>query len=164
MNTAAPASTVKSNDILITRIFDAPRELVFKAWTDPAHLMKWWSPKGSTTPHASVDLRVGGEFRFCMRFPDGREGWGKGIYREIVVPEKIVYRTHLTDAEGNVLKAPFGKTISGELPESIVTATFEDLSGKTKLTLHHTVTEFHPHRDQMYEGWTQMFDKLGNSF
>jgi uncharacterized protein YndB with AHSA1/START domain len=162
MTTSIPA-TAKLVDIVVTRTFDAPRELVFEAWTDPAHLMRWFSPNGATTPHASVDFRVGGEFRFCMRFPDGREAWAKGVYTELVKPERIVYKPYFTDADGTIV-SPRQYGIDADRPSAaLVTVTFEDLGGKTKLTLRHSVPEFFPARDQMRDGWTQMFEKLGKT-
>jgi uncharacterized protein YndB with AHSA1/START domain len=72
--------------LALTRLFDAPRELVFAAWTDCEHFARWWGPKDFTTPHCSIDLRPGGRMHYCMRAPDGQEFWGLGIYREIVSP------------------------------------------------------------------------------
>src|SRR3979411_561751 len=70
--------------MVVTRVFDAPRELVWKAWTDPKYVMQWWGPKGFSCPACEIDFRVGGKFRFCMRMPDGQEGWNGGAYHEIV--------------------------------------------------------------------------------
>src|SRR6266404_6301667 len=73
------------------RVFDAPRALVWKAWTDPQYVMQWWGPKGFTAPFCKIDFRVGGKFLCCMKSPDGQEGWNGGEYHEIVPHEKIVY-------------------------------------------------------------------------
>ena len=77
--------------MVVTRVFDAPRALVWKAWTDPKYVMQWWGPKGFTAPFCEMDFRVGGKFLCCMRAPDGQEGWNAGEYHEIVLHEKIVY-------------------------------------------------------------------------
>jgi uncharacterized protein YndB with AHSA1/START domain len=90
-------------ELVITRVFDAPRELVFEAWTEPEHFVRWWGPKGYTTPFCKIDLRPGGVVHHCMRSPEGREVWTKGIFREIVVPERIVLTDSFADAEGNVV-------------------------------------------------------------
>ena len=74
----------KGKELTITRIFDAPRELVWKAWTEPGRMMRWWGPKGFTSPVCKIDLRVGGEYLNAMRSPEGQEFWSKGVYREIV--------------------------------------------------------------------------------
>src|SRR3990172_7627541 len=79
------------SDLIITRVFAAPRGLGFAAWTQPRHLRQWWAPKGGSTPFCTVDLRPGGAFHYCMRLADGRDIWGLAVYREIVAPERIVY-------------------------------------------------------------------------
>jgi uncharacterized protein YndB with AHSA1/START domain len=157
-------TTEQLGDIVVTRIYDAPRELVFRAWTDPAHIMRWWGPRGHTSPFVSVDLRKGGEFRFSMRAESGGDTWGKGIYQEIVVPERIVYLTYFTDADGTIV-SPTHYGISAEHPtEAIVTLTFENLDGKTKFTFRHTLPANFRDRELMRDGLNQMFDKLGKSF
>ncbi len=87
--------------MVVTRVFDAPRELVWKAWTDPKYVMQWWGPKGFTAPVCKMDFRVGGKFLYCMRTPDGQECWNGGEYHEIVPHEKIVYSMYFSDSEGN---------------------------------------------------------------
>ena len=83
--------TVQATErMTLTRIFDAPREIVWKAWTDAKYVMQWWGPKGFTTPFCEIDFRVGGKFLCCMRSPDGWEGWNGGEYHEIIPFEKIV--------------------------------------------------------------------------
>src|SRR5512143_766237 len=93
---------VKSGELVITRIFNAPRERVWKAWTDPEHLKKWWGPKTFTCPAAKMDFRVGGKYLFCMRSLEGQDFWVAGIYKEIVVNTKIVYTDSFSDEKGNV--------------------------------------------------------------
>ncbi len=87
--------------MVITRVFDAPRALVWKAWTDPQYVMQWWGPKGFTAPFCKIDFRVGGKFLCCMKSPDGQEGWNGGEYHEIVPHEKIVYSLYFADSKGN---------------------------------------------------------------
>ncbi|HUI73255.1 MAG TPA: SRPBCC domain-containing protein, partial [Spirochaetia bacterium] len=82
----AERTTNLLQNLVITRIFDAPRELVWKAWTDPRFVMQWWGPKGFTSPSCKIDLRVGGRYLFCMRAPDGQEFWSGGEYVEIIAP------------------------------------------------------------------------------
>ncbi len=154
------ATITQEEDIVITRIIDAPRDLVFRAWTDPEYLVHWWGPKGFTTPSCKVDLRPGGIFHFCMRSPDGRDFWGRGIYHEITEPEKIVYTDSFSDEEGNLVE-PERYGMSRDFPsETLVTVTFGKLKGKTELTMHHAVMESVPERDEMKQGWTEMFDRL----
>ena len=85
-NNDDPNTESPEQELIITRVFDAPRELVFKAWTEPEHFVRWWGPKGYTTPSCTIDLRPGGVMHHCMRSPEGREVWTKGVFREIVVP------------------------------------------------------------------------------
>src|SRR2546421_7118513 len=87
--------------MVITRGFDAPRALVWKAWTDPQYVMQWWGPKGFTAPFCKIDFRVGGKFLCCMKSPDGQEGWNGGEYHEIVPPGKIVYSLYFGHSQGN---------------------------------------------------------------
>ena len=87
--------------MVVTRIFDAPRELVWKAWTDPKYVMQWWGPKGFTAPVCQMDFRVGGKLLCCMKAPDGQEFWNAVEYHEIVPYEKIVSLMYFSDPEGN---------------------------------------------------------------
>jgi uncharacterized protein YndB with AHSA1/START domain len=73
-----------NKELIITRIFDAPRELVWKAWTEPEQLMRWWGPKSFTSPVCKIDLRVGGVYLYCMRSPEGQDYWNTGVYKEII--------------------------------------------------------------------------------
>jgi uncharacterized protein YndB with AHSA1/START domain len=96
-------STVNETErMVVTRIFDAPRELVWKAWTDPKYVMQWWGPKGFTAPVCQMDFRVGGKLLVCMKAPDGQEcGWNAVEYHEIVPQEKIVSSMYFSDSKGN---------------------------------------------------------------
>jgi uncharacterized protein YndB with AHSA1/START domain len=154
---AAPAADA---GIVVTRTFDAPRALVFRAWTEPQQLMRWWAPQGCTTPHCTVDLRVGGRIHYCMRLPDGRDIWGLGIYREIVVPSRLVYVDSFADADGNpVPPAHYGMS-AGHPAESLVTVTFEDHDGTTRVTLHHAIPVSVEERGGAEQGWTEMLERL----
>jgi uncharacterized protein YndB with AHSA1/START domain len=151
---------LSEQDLLITRVFDAPRELVWKAWTDPQQVKRWWGPKNFTTPFAKIDLRVGGVSLTCMRSPDGKDYWSTGVYREIIKPERIVCTDSFADEKGNVVPAThYG--MSADFPlEMLVTVTFEALEGKTKLTLIHVGIPAGADRDGAKQGWSESFDKL----
>jgi uncharacterized protein YndB with AHSA1/START domain len=155
-----PADDSSDREIVITRVFDAPRELVFKAWTDPARLMRWWAPKGCTTPVCKVDLRPGGAFHYCMRLPEGREIWGMGTYREIVAPERIVYTDAFADAQGNRVPPTHYGMSASHPAETLVTVTLSEQDGKTKLTLRHTIPESVEEREGTQQGWNEMMDRL----
>lgn len=150
-------------ELLITRIFDAPRELVWKAWTDPEHFKLWWGPKDFTCPFCEMDLRVGGKYLNCMRSPEGRDYWTTGVYKEIVPFERIVYTDSFADAEGNAVPATdYG--MSPDFPlETLVTVTFEDDQGKTKMTLTHVGMPVGETSEQAGAGWNESFDKLAES-
>lgn len=159
MATKSNAAT-PDRGIVITRVFDAPRELVFKAWTEPDHLMRWWAPKGCTTPVCRVDLRPGGAFHFCMRLPEGRDIWGLGIYREIVVPERIVYTDSFADSDGNPVEPSYYGMSASHPKETLVTVTFAEHAGKTTLTLVHSIPVSVEERGGTEQGWNQMLNRL----
>jgi uncharacterized protein YndB with AHSA1/START domain len=148
--------------LIITRIFDAPPELVWKAWTEPERLRRWWGPKGFTSPVCKIDLRMGGEYFNCMRSPEGQDFWSKGVFRDIVAPARLVMTDSFADKEGNTVPASY-YGMSGDWPlEMLITVTFEAYEGKTKLTLKHSgiagisATD----RSNMQQGWSESFDKL----
>lgn len=148
----------------IVRVFNAPRDLVWKMWTDLEYFKKWWGPKNFTCPSASIDLRVGGKYLNCMQAPDGKNYWSTGVYREIVPMEKIVYTDSFADEKGNVVPAThYG--MGGSFPlEMLVTVTFEDVGDKTKMTLIHSELEgIDPKMlADMDLGWNQSFDKMAS--
>jgi uncharacterized protein YndB with AHSA1/START domain len=154
-------SSAKEPELAITRIFDAPRELVFKVWTDPKHVMRWWGPKDFTAPYCTIDLRLGGVFHYCMRSPEGKDYWSKGVYREIVVPEKIVATMYCSDKEGNFVE-PTEYGIGPEFPsEMLDTVTFAVHDGnKTKLTLHRNTPLSISKRYMEDQGWNQSLDRF----
>lgn len=147
-----------------TRVFDAPVEKVWKAWTDPEYVKRWWGPEGFAAPYINIDFRVGGKYLYCMRGPgfDGvvKDWWNTGKHLEIVPMKKIVMSTSFADENGNPVPASYYK-MPGDWPmETMLTATFEKLDGdKTKLTVRE---EGIP--EDMIEpsnlGWEQQFDKL----
>ena len=151
----------QAQQVLITRVFDASRDAVFKAWTECEPLMRWWGPKGFTTPFCKIDPRQGGVFHYCMRSPEGQDYCGKGVYREIVEPERIVCTDSFADAEGNVVPATY-YGMSADFPlEMLVTVTLEEMEGKTKLTLQHALGPVPAlDRDMCQKGWSESLDKL----
>jgi uncharacterized protein YndB with AHSA1/START domain len=154
------------HSLVITRIFNAQRELVFKMWTEPEHVMEWSSPKNFTCPASKIDLRVGGKYHNCMRSPEGQNIWTTGIYREIVVPERLVMTDSFADEHGNVVPGShYG--LGPDFPlEMLVTIMFENVPGnKTKLTLIHSCLETVPaeHLAGMEQGWNEFFDKLNGN-
>lgn len=152
----------EENEIVITRIFDAPRDLVFKAWTEPERVKRWWGPKGFTCPVCTIDLRPGGVYFNCMRSPEGKDYWSRGVFREIVPPERIVCTDSFADEKGNTV-SPRQYGMSPDWPEeALITVTFTEHAGKTRFTLHHSPLMPGPERDMCQQGWTELLDKLDN--
>jgi uncharacterized protein YndB with AHSA1/START domain len=144
-------------EIVITRVFNAPRDLVFKVWTDPKHITQWWGPKGFTTTVSEMDFRPGGAWRYIMHGPDGTEYPVKGIFREIVPPERIVTSDEFDEGFEQIVKV--------DLPKGMTVATlFEDLGDKTRLTLrimHSTAEDRRKHEEMgVIGGWNSSFDCL----
>ncbi len=138
------AEALSDREIVTTRVIDAPRELVFKAWTDPDHLVHWWGPKGFTNTFQEFDMRPGGIWRFVMHGPDGVDYKNKSVFVEVVKPERIVFRH-----------------VSG--PQFQVTATFAEQAGKTKLTfqmLFETAAECDKVKVYAVEANNQNLDRL----
>ena len=147
----APAAVMEPEErvLVITRIFDAPRALVWNVWTDPSHARQWMGPRGFTATHFEQDARPGGSWRGCLKADDGsRELWQGGVFREIVEPERIVY-TFAWDREDG-----------SRGHETLVTITFADENGKTKMTFHQAVFDTVPQRDGHRGGWNSTFDRL----
>ncbi len=147
--------------MVITRVFDAPRALVWEAWTNPKYVKQWWGPKGFTAPSCQIDFRVGGKFLCCMRSPEGQEGWNGGEYREIVLHEKIVYSLYFADSKGNkVDPAEYGIEHEG-IDDANDVVIFEDYgNGQTKVTLIGNETLEHAKSSGQLEGWIEILDKV----
>ena len=141
------------------------RATKFKAWTDREQLMQWFGPKGFTMTTAKLDFRPGGTFHYCLRSSDGKEMWGKFVYREIVAPERIVLVNSFSDEKGNLTRHPSSPTWPMEM---LTTTTFTEEKGKTTVTvrwipLNPTPEEqktFDDAFDGMRQGWTGTFDQL----
>ncbi|MGH7842905.1 MAG: SRPBCC domain-containing protein [Candidatus Binataceae bacterium] len=146
---SAASIEVSELELVITRIFDAPRELVFRAWSDPAHARHWMGPRGFTASYLEQDARPGGAWRLRLH-PDagGEDLWQGGIFREILEPERIVF-TFAWDG-------PNGRR--GH--ESVVTITFEEHRGKTEMTFRQAFFESVAQRDGHRGGWSSAFDRL----
>lgn len=138
----------EERELVLTRVFEAPRDLVFRAWTLPEHAAQWWGPMGLEITQMEMDARPGGAWRKCMRTPDGREFWRHGVYREVVPPERLVF-TYFSD-----------DTHSNPEHEMLVTVTFEDLGGRTRLTLRQTELESAAARESHRTGWLSTLERL----
>ncbi len=133
------------NELVLTRVFDAPRRLVFKVWTDPAHVAQWWGPHGFKTTIQEMDVRPGGRWRYAMRGPDGNDYPFDGAFVEIVEPERLV----------------FDGSIQGDPKQGVWTeVTFTELEGKTKVTVRQVYSFESKATEGAPIGWNQQLDRL----
>ncbi len=153
-------------EFVIARVFDAPRDVVFKAFTDPERMKHWWGPKGFTVIKSEMDLRVGGIYHYALRGPDGSIIWGKFVYREISAPGRIVLINSFSDEQGGTTHHPM---MAAWPLEMLSIFTFEDAgSGKTRFTVNwspHNSSEkeratFAAGHASMNQGWSGTFDQL----
>jgi uncharacterized protein YndB with AHSA1/START domain len=134
--------------LTITRVFDAPRDLVWQTWTDPKHLMSWWGPRTHPAENVEADIRVGGRWRHCLRaVEDGSELRHGGVFREVVSPERLVF-TFAWEEEGE-------RGI-----ENVVTVTFAEQGDRTMMTMQQTPFQSFKERDGHQGGWGSAFDRL----
>lgn len=150
------------NQLVINRVFDAPREILWKAWTDPEVTKMWFGPRTFTIPFITIDLRVGGKMINCMHGPDGTDLWSVGEYKEIVPFERIVVTDSFADEHGNIVDASYyGMNPDFPLINDVI-LTFEDLDGKTNFTMKYEGASPIPEDDlvPMTNGWIESFDKL----
>ncbi|MGE5250153.1 MAG: SRPBCC family protein [Bacteroidota bacterium] len=149
-------------ELTITRTFNAPPELVWRAWTDPEQLMRWWGPETFTSPMCRLDLREGGSYLYCMRSPDGKDYYSTGVFRKIDPPRQLVYTDSFADADGNVVPATYYGFPEDFPRELLVTVTFEEQGGGTKMTLRHS--GFPADQAVLAEqGWNESLDKLAET-
>ena len=152
----APAATATATldgvDLVVTRTFDAPREVVFAAWTDPGHFARWYAPREFTVTVRAMDVRPGGVLHFCHHWPGHEDVWAGGVYREVVPPERLVYTDYFADEAGNRVERP------GFAPETLVTVTFaERAGGGTEVTVRHAGLT--ADRGEL-QGWTEILERL----
>lgn len=143
----AISSLLQDDELLIERVFDAPRELVWRAWTRPEHLMRWWGPKDFTVVAYDMDFRPGGDYRSCVRDPKGGDHWMAGTYREITPEERIVMTFRWEDGAMGV--------------DNVVTVSFADApDGRTRFTFYQTPFATVEARDSHVGGWTGLIDNM----
>jgi uncharacterized protein YndB with AHSA1/START domain len=155
-----------SEPFVISRILDAPRDLVWTMFTDPQHMKQWWGPKGFTVIAARMDLRPGGIYHYGMKAPDGTPMWGKFIFREIVRPERMVFLNSFSDEAGGITRHPMAPNWPLQM---LSTFTFEDVAGgKTKFTVSwraynatdEEVAIFNGSHASMQQGWSGTMEQL----
>jgi uncharacterized protein YndB with AHSA1/START domain len=148
MHARARNSAAAERELNIRRTFNAPRELVFRAWTEPQLLAQWSCPRGYTCSENRGELRVGGTFSARMRSPEGTEHRLRGVYREIVPPERLVFTHSWVDELG----------VPG--PETLVTVTLAASDGRTEMRFHQALFTSVEARDRHEQGWTNCFERL----
>ncbi|HEX4056382.1 MAG TPA: SRPBCC domain-containing protein [Tepidisphaeraceae bacterium] len=154
-------------DFVIMRVLDAPRDLVFQAWTNPRHMAQWWGPHHFTNPVCEMDVRPGGAWRIVMLGPDGAEHPAKGVYHEIVPPRRIVMTVNhsdLSDQWHDLVNPHRDKSKGKPALEATMTVTFDEMNGKTRLTIRQRF-ESAAVREAflkigMNEGWSQSLERL----
>ena len=148
----ASSAITAERTVTITRVLDAPRALVFQLWTEPRHVAQWWGPRGFTNPICELDVRPGGAIRIVMRAPDGTEYPMRGVFREIVEFERLVFTGIAEDERGRAQL------------EALTTVTFAEHDGKTKLAVHARAVGLTAAAARMLEGmqagWTQSLERL----
>jgi uncharacterized protein YndB with AHSA1/START domain len=159
-----PTQNAKKKDVLVTRVFDVPVELVWEAWTQPEHVMRWWGPKYFTSPRCKMDFREGGVSLVCMRSPDGQDFYNTWTYQKIVPLQRIEFIQNLSDQDGQPVD-PVSLGLRADFPKDVRTViTFKDLGERTELS----VAEYGFPDSQMFEfaelGMHQTLDKMAASF
>ncbi|HEX4794972.1 MAG TPA: SRPBCC domain-containing protein [Humisphaera sp.] len=161
-------TSTADREFTITRTFNAPAALVFKAWTDPKHMAQWWGPHHFTNPVCELDVKPGGNWRIIMRAPDGAQHPAKGVYREIIPNKRLVFtidHSDLPDEWHDIINPDRDKSKGRPKLEALTTVTFDESNGKTKLTIR-LVFESAAVRDRlvkigMNDGWSQSLERLG---
>ncbi len=160
------AGADRGRDFVISRVFDAPRELVWSAFTDPERMKHWWGPKGFTVIASKMDLRPGGSYHYGMKAPDGTPMWGKFVYREIAPPERMVLVNSFSDEAGGITRHPLSPTWPLQLLSTFI---FEEQpGGKTQFTLRWAAYDataeeqktFDASHDSMRQGWGGTMEQL----
>lgn len=149
-------------EVCITKVFNATRDRVFKAWTDPELLKQWFAPEGCTIFYTEIDIRVGGRYHSCIDNPAFGKCWCIGEYKEIIVPEKIVFTMINADEDGNPI-APSAIGMDKDWPgETLVSITLTENDGKTTLTLRQNVSETLARKTGAYPSWLQMLSHIND--
>lgn len=162
---AISSTNAAESEFVISRVFDAPRELVWKAWTEAERLSQWWGPKGCTITVKALDFRPGGLFHYSMQMPDGNQMYGKFAYQDLVSPERLIFTSSFADADANTIRAPFSEFFPLEIHNIL---TLSERESQTTLTmrgipLNASEAEQQFFKDMhasMQQGWGGTLDQL----
>jgi uncharacterized protein YndB with AHSA1/START domain len=158
-------NTTTFRPFTISRTFDAPRDRVWRAWTDAEQLKQWWGPKGFLPTHVTNDMRPGGLMHYRLKGPDGTQMWGKWTYRQIDPPQRLIAVTSFSDERGGIGRHP----MAPDWPlEMLSTFKFSESGGKTKIDVEWSALNATPAEQQVFDsshdscriGWTGTFDQL----
>ncbi len=160
MNANLSKRETNSNAVEIEMIFEASLEVVFKAFIDPEYVRQWWGPKEFTAPIIQINPTIGGKYLFCMRDSEGRDTWSTGVIKELVDKDRIVYTDSFSDPDGNPVPASYYGMGDDPLDNLLVTITFEEVPGGTKVTLRHASFPSSEMAAVTTNGWTTSLEKL----
>ncbi len=150
--------------LTITRVFDAPRELMWKAWTNPELFKQWWGPSNFTSPSCKIDLRVGGKYLVCMRSPEGEDYWTTGVYREIAPPSLLVMTNCFADEKGNVVSPEVHGLSPGIAREMVLTVRLQEIDNKKRtrqILTHSGISKMNVEERRGNElGWLGSLEKM----
>jgi len=163
------SKTEDAAELVLSRTIDAPRDVLFKVWTQAEHFAQWFGPRDVDLPFCKIDPRPGGTLHFCHRLRDGTEVWVKGAYREVVAPERLVFSSGFVDADGRAAPHPMFPDLPLDATV-LTTVTFADLGGKTKLTIRQALLPpeaaandiVRREREAARAGWGETLDRLGD--
>jgi uncharacterized protein YndB with AHSA1/START domain len=159
------SATASESEFVISHVFDAPRGLVWQAWTEADRLSQWWGPKGCTLEVKELDFRPGGLFHYSMHMPDGNQMFGKFAYEELDAPERLVFTSSFADDDGNTIRAPFSELFPIEIHNTL---TFSEHEGRTTLTMRGVPLNaseaeqqfFKDMNASMQQGWSGTLEQL----
>lgn len=165
MTNEEPKQLAGETEQVFERVFNAPRDVVWKAWTEPERLNRWWGPKGFTMLVTQLDLHPGGVFHYSMRSPGGQAMRGKFVYREISAPERLVFISSFSDEAGSLVRNPMSASWPLEVMNTLM---LDEQAGKTRLTLRggpYSATEverktFFDARENIQQGFAGTFAQL----
>jgi uncharacterized protein YndB with AHSA1/START domain len=148
------------NELLISHLFDAPRNVVFDAWTDPQQLRQWYAPDGCSIEFKAIDVKTGGHFHYCIQDPVHGPCWIIGTYLEILQDEKLIFTMIMSNEAGDPVSSVANGKVEDWPERHVATVTFESIGQRTKMTIHQTVSEEKAKETGAYQSWVKMFNKL----
>lgn len=154
--------TIEKKELFINHFFDAPRNEVFRAWTDPEQLKQWYAPDGCGITFKNIDVKQGGLYHSCIHDPVHGDCWIKGTYLEVILNEKLVFTMIMSDQSGNSVRSMDAGKSEDWPEEQITTVTFESIGKQTKVSIHQTVSEEEAKKTGAYQSWLKMFNKLNS--